>query len=223
MSSLSLPAEQNLQKHSSGRETGEGEDEDEIQAKSMIQRAQVCWSSQQRRATSSLLWGDGRSVSVQRKNGKGDAGVKEAGPKGEGAKAIDPKAAPADKKEVKAEDPAVKQAEEEYKKFISAGPYRINPYVPDQVDDFGKFETIYDPANRTLTADMRVKFTFPDLPIPKGDTFFEKSSASMAKVIQVNYIANFIGQVHRGWSNRFTFRNVREPQSIWGGNSTLLR
>lgn len=27
---------------------------------------------------------------------------------------------------------------------------------------------------------------------------------------------NFIGQVHKGWSGTFAFRNVREPQSVWG-------
>lgn len=200
-----------LQQHSldPGRE-GVGEEEDEIQSMP-LQRAPAfgrVGSTPQRNCN---LWGDGRSVAVQRKNGK-------AAEAGKGAVKADPKGGPAVKVDPKIaeEEAAKKRAEDEYKKFTAGGPYRINPYVPDQVDDFGKFESIYDPANRTLTADMRVKFTFPDLPVPKGDDIVAKVQAPLIKMIHSMYQQNFISQVHKGWSGKFSFKNVREPQSVWG-------
>lgn len=208
----SSPVDAAVQRHSlpSNRE-GVGEEDDEIQFMP-VQRALAFGRQQTSRPQRPHLWGDRNRPVVQLKNGKSPAAPKDE-------IKVDPKTAPEPKKmdaKTAEEEAAKKQAETEYKKFTAGGPYKINPYVPDQVDNFGKFDSIYDPANRTLTADMRVKFDFPDLPLPKGDSLLNLIQAPIIETVHDTYAQNFIAQVHKGWSGRFTFRNIREPQSVWG-------
>lgn len=196
-----------VQRHSipEGRQ-GVGEDDEEIPAQRFVQR-QAAFGRPHAAAPSKRVWGNGAAPGVQRKNGKGGgAGVKDpAAAKGGG------------KVEAKEDDAAKKQAETEYKDYVAGGPYRINNYVPDTVDDFGKFDAIFDPAAKTLKADMRVKFTFPDAPTPAtADTIAERLDKVMVQATHAAYILNFISQVQAGWSGKFTFRNVRAPQSTWG-------
>ncbi len=126
------------------------------------------------------------------------------------------KAAPLVKKAGKVADPAALQAAKEYKAFVSGGPYRINDFVPDFTENFGKFDTVYSPAGRRLTINMRVKFTFPDLPVPAVVTAADAAKAKTVRAIHKAYARNFIGQVQRGWSGRFQFKNVRQPGNVWG-------
>jgi outer membrane protein OmpA-like peptidoglycan-associated protein len=208
-------SEPGIQRHSipDGRR-GVGEEDDVIR-RSVIQRRAIQRApafgrppapAGARPPSGGNLWGNGLAATVQRR--KGDVASKIASFEGKIAEAAKGKEA--------ASAPVDKAAEADYKKYIGGGPYRIDPYVPDTVDDFGKFESIYDPANRTLTADMRVKFLFPDLPLPTGSSPTAKIQAPLIKAIHKAYIANFIGQVHKGWSGRFNFKNVRDPQSVWG-------
>lgn len=200
--------EQVAQRHAipQGRQ-GVGEEEDEIQTRPMVQRSPAFGQTIAGQGSPArFLWGNSRLPAVQRQKGKTKAPPKGATPKG----------APAAKKAVKADDPAVKQAEKEYNKFVSGGPYKSNNYVPDTVDNFGKFDVVYDPANKLLSANMRVKFVFPDMPIPKGKTLVDLALAPVIKSIQDSYVTNFIKHVTTGWSGKFDFRNVREPQSVWG-------
>ncbi|MEX0782763.1 MAG: OmpA family protein [Dehalococcoidia bacterium] len=210
-----------IQRHSipEGRQ-GTGEEDEEIGVQRFVQR-QPAFGHPHPRPTRPGPWGNGSAPGVQRKNGKGGGGGKGGAgdaAKGGGAAVADPAAAKggAGKVDAKEDEASKKVAEAEFGDYVKAGPYRINNYVPDTIDDFGKFDAIYDPAAKTLKADMRVKFTFPDAPVPeKADTLAERLDKAMIQATQILYIGNFISQVHAGWSGKFTFRNARAPQSIW--------
>lgn len=195
--------------------TGVGEEDDEIVVQRLVER-QAAFGRPGPSSERRNPWGSAHRDVVRRQKGKGGAGkagggapaadapVAKGGEAGKGAKGL----------ELDAE--AKKAAEAEYKQFVSGGPYSIKDYVPDTIDDFGKFDAIYDPANKQLKADMRVKFVFPDIKVPKGDTVADKMQRLNILMVKQLYIGNFISQVHKGWSGKFQFRNVREPQEIWG-------
>jgi outer membrane protein OmpA-like peptidoglycan-associated protein len=194
---------------------GTGEEDDEIPAQRFVQR-QTAFGHPHPRPARPGPWGNGAAPGVQRKNGKGGGG---GDAKGGGAAVKDPAAAKggAVKVDAKEDEASKKLAEAEFKDYTAAGPYRINNFVPNTVVNFGKFDAIYDPAAKTVTADMRVKFTFPDAPVPeKADTMAEQIQKVVIQATHATYIANFLGQVQAGWGGKFTFRNIRAPQSIWG-------
>lgn len=198
-----------VQRHSipEGRR-GFGQEEDVIQAKRERPR-QSAFGRIANTTPARQLWGNNQTTHIQRKNGK-DKG--KAAPKG-----ADPKAAGKVAGKAVKEDPAqVKQAKQEHAAFVGGGPYRFNDYVPDFTENFGKFDAIYNPSGKQFTAKMRVKFTFPDLPVPKGKTIFDQINATVVRAIHSAYAASFIGQVHKGWSGKYAFRNIRQPQSVWG-------
>lgn len=203
-----------IQRHriSEGRR-GTGEEEDEIQAKPMIQRQAAFGSTTTQ--LSNNLWGDNRRPAIQRKNGK--TATKAGGSKAAGPKAAGPKGAGA---KVKAADPLVKKAKKEISSFISGGPYRLNNYVPDTTGGgWGKFDAIYHPGKRLLNINMRIKFNFPDdkaAPGKKMGWFSRIMDAAQRKTRQQAYITSFLNQVHAGWSGQYRFRNVRPPQAVWG-------
>lgn len=70
----------------------------------------------------------------------------------------------------------------------------------------GKFDFKYDPSGNQASVDMKVKFTFPDI----------KGSALLQAIQKFVYQANFVSQVQNAWSGQYQFKNVREPQSVWG-------
>lgn len=202
-----------------GRE-GEGEESDEIvqrrtgPATAGVQRTAGHRST--RRSASfgrtspagagTPLWGNGGHA-LQRD--KGGTAVKV--PPG-----ADPKA-PVPEGDKGVPDPDVlAKALKEYKSFVDGGPYTKADFVPDFTENFGKFDTKYDPGARQLDISMRIKFTFPDLPVPKVTDIQTMMQAIKVRAIRAGYVTNFLGQVHKGWSGKFQFKNIREPQAVWG-------
>ena len=135
------------------------------------------------------LWGRGPQASVQRK--------------GPMSKLLS---------ELAAEAKAAKQ----YSEFVGGGPYKINDFEPDFTENFGKFDTIYDPGAKQLTVNMRVKFTFPDLPVPAIKKIQDFPKVLKVRQIHAAYVTNFLDQVQKGWGGKFQFRNVRQPETVWG-------
>jgi hypothetical protein len=178
---------------------GVGDEDEEIPAQRFVQR-QPEFGRPAPRERSRNRWGNGSAHGVQRKNGKGGGGatgVKDPG--AAGAKdAAKGGSADAAKGGAKEDEASKKAAEAEFKDYAAGGPYRINNYVPDTVDDFGRFDAIYNPAARTLTADMRVKFTFPDMPLPeRGGHHLGADPKTVIQVTHATYIANFLGRCRR--------------------------
>jgi outer membrane protein OmpA-like peptidoglycan-associated protein len=160
------------------------------------------------------LWGRAGSAPVQRKGPTSSAtGTPKGATKGSGSKGGGTKGSGSKAGGTKADEA---KAQAEYKAFVAGGPYRINNFVPDFTEDFGKFDTVYNPGARQLTVNMRVKFTFPDLPVPPVVTKADAEAAMKVRAFHAAYAQNFIGQVQRGWSGKFQFKNVREPASVWG-------
>ncbi|MCA9985843.1 MAG: OmpA family protein [Anaerolineales bacterium] len=208
--------DQHVQRHAiPDNRQGVGAEEDEIQTrrdKASIQRTPafgLAVQTRRQRSQQPNLWGKPGSPRIQRKDGD-KADVKSA------PKAADPKAggAEAGVKEAPAEDPAVKQAKAEFGKFVGGGPYQVPNFVPDTVDNFGKFDVDYYPSKKLLEANMRVKFQFPDM--TTGDWLQDIINLPKFLMIQQQYIQGFIKTVTTGWSGKFNFKNVREPQSVWG-------
>lgn len=179
-----------------------GEEDDEIGVQRLVDR-QAAFGRMGPRPEPVKPWARGAPNAVQRNKWKSATPTKAAPP----AKGW---------KSASAGEEAKKTGEREYWEFVKGGPYAIKDYVPDTVEDFGKFDASYDPAKKLLTADMRVKFVFPDIVEPKGDTLQDKLDRAKIFAIKQLYIGSFINQVHKGWSGKFSFRNVREPQSVWG-------
>lgn len=205
-----------------------GEDEDVIQEKPALQRAPAFGRQGYRPAGSGrALWGRDDTSSIQRKHGldlKEPVKSPPEAKKDAGGGAPDAKKMPVEdkaeaKKEPPADDPLVKQATQDYEKFVSGGPYTIPNYVPDKADKkyhYGKFDAVYDPAKKLLSANMRVKFQFPDLPEAKEGDPLSKKLAQISQVLKDSYITFFTIYTSYGWSGKFNFSNVRQPKSVWG-------
>jgi len=102
----------------------------------------------------------------------------------------------------KEDTPEVKQAKEDHAKFVASS-YKWPNYTTGKN---GKFDVDYQPSSNLVDITVKVKFEFPDI-----------KETGLAKLIrEVGYRANYLTQVQNAWSNRYTFKNVREPQSIWG-------
>lgn len=198
---------------------GVGEEEDEIQTRSLVQRSPAFGRQSAAGGPERTLWGKGGGSVLQRKDGKGKDAPKEPLPAAPEVKKEATGKAPEAKKEPALQDPLVKQADEDYKKFVSGGPYTLPDYVPDKADKtyhYGKFDAVYDPANRLLSANMRVKFQFPDLPDPTTGDAAAKKLAPLYQLLKDSYITLFTVRTAYGWSGKFNFYNVREPKSVWG-------
>jgi outer membrane protein OmpA-like peptidoglycan-associated protein len=76
----------------------------------------------------------------------------------------------------------------------------------------GKFDMDYQPAANRADATIKVKFAFPDEDLSK------MGLGDMVNTIisQIERQQKFISQIAAQWSGRYQFKNVREPQSIWG-------
>ncbi len=113
--------------------TGVGGEDDEIQAMRLVQR-QVAFGNQAIRERRNNPWGDGRPADMQRKGGGAAVADKAAGAKvGPAPEGVS----------LTPEEAAEKKAKTEFKDFVKGGPYTIPDFVPDTIDDFGKFDAIY--------------------------------------------------------------------------------
>lgn len=102
------------------------------------------------------------------------------------------------------------EAKKDYKNFVASGPYTLSNFRPYS---FGKFDVKYSPAGKQLLIDMKMKFTFPNNAPKKGETAKQKKARKQKEIDYGNY---FIKRIHAGWSGKFSFKNIREPQSVWG-------
>jgi outer membrane protein OmpA-like peptidoglycan-associated protein len=92
------------------------------------------------------------------------------------------------------------KAKEDFPKFAS-GTYKGTPAL-------GKFDATYTPANKKLTAEMKIEFQwFDDNPLDPKDKWTAKRKTA--------YKQKFIAQARNAWNAKFTFRNERDPQSVW--------
>jgi outer membrane protein OmpA-like peptidoglycan-associated protein len=115
------------------------------------------------------------------------------------------------KTKAKAATPAeIKQAKEDYTKFTASN-YTFPKFTTGKS---GKFDVDYQAASKLVDITVKVKFEFPDI-----------KEAWIAKLVrQIGYTANYISQVQKAWSGRYSFKNVREPQAVWGKlNPTLVQ
>ncbi len=204
-----------VQRHTidEGRQ-GVGEEDDEIQAKredGAVQR--VAGFGRSRHKPTTQIWGNPQRNTIQRFKGKGVASKSAVGAvKG---------AVKTPKLDAKGKlDPAIVKAEKEFKAFLGSS-YSKKDYVPDTADNFGKFDVTYNPKKRAMQLNMRIKFEFPEdknKARSMGNLWGLTDSAErmQRKLRQIRYISSFIGQVQSGWSNKFKFQNVRQPQAVWG-------
>jgi len=107
-----------------------------------------------------------------------------------------------DATKTKEDTPEVKQAKEDHTKFVASS-YMWPNYTTGRN---GKFDVDYQPSSNLVNITVKVKLEFPDI-----------KETGFAKIFrEFGYMVNYITQVQKAWSNRYTFKNVREPQSIWG-------
>jgi outer membrane protein OmpA-like peptidoglycan-associated protein len=109
------------------------------------------------------------------------------------------------------------QAKKDFPTFIGSN-YKLADF---RIGTNGKFDVNYAPAANTVNVDVRVKFKFPDDPIPQPSVFnlfglLIQDDVAAAERRQKDYRNNFMSQIKAQWSGRYQFKNVREPQSIWG-------
>lgn len=71
----------------------------------------------------------------------------------------------------------------------------------------GKFDLVYNPPANLVDINMKVQFTFPEDTAPITEEQDEKQKA---------YRENFAKMIKKSWSKRYQFKNVREPQVVWG-------
>ncbi|MBK9050190.1 MAG: OmpA family protein [Chloroflexi bacterium] len=76
----------------------------------------------------------------------------------------------------------------------------------------GKFDMDYQPAAQRADATIKVKFAFPDEDLSK----MGMGQIVSTIISQIERQQKFISQIAAQWSGRYQFKNVREPQSIWG-------
>jgi outer membrane protein OmpA-like peptidoglycan-associated protein len=96
------------------------------------------------------------------------------------------------------------QAKADYPKFVAAT-YSVANFRPRTGG--GKFDAVYAPATKKLTATVKMSFTFvDDDPAAKV-----KWTAASKKT----YVSEFISRAQRTWSGQWQFENIRDPKSIW--------
>lgn len=100
------------------------------------------------------------------------------------------------------------QAKQDFPKFV-AGAYSFPNFT---IGLNGKFDMDYQPAANRADVTVKVKFAFPDEDLSK------MGLGEMVSTIisQVERQQKFVSQIAAQWSGRYRFKNVREPQSIWG-------
>lgn len=114
-------------------------------------------------------------------------------------------------------DAKLYQAKQDFPKFIASK----HTYPNFTTGLNGKFDVEYDPAANLANIIVKVKFTFPDDENPKpslANLFGLLGAAEREERLKRHrtYRDNFIQQILAQWSGRYQFKNVREPQSVWG-------
>lgn len=109
------------------------------------------------------------------------------------------------------------QAKQDFPKFM-AGSYQYPNFT---IGLNGKFDVDYQPAANLANINVKVKFTFPDDETPKPTIWNYFGLGNQAKIDAAEarhkaYRDSFMKQIKTQWSGRYQFKNVREPQSIWG-------
>lgn len=114
-------------------------------------------------------------------------------------------------------DAKLYQAKKDFPKFVGS----TYTYPNFTIGLNGKFDVEYQPAANLANVNVKVKFAFPDDENPKpsiGNLFGLLGSAERKarEARHSTYRDNFIKQITAQWSGRYQFKNVREPQSVWG-------
>lgn len=73
----------------------------------------------------------------------------------------------------------------------------------------GKFDVNYQPAAKTLGITVKVGFKFFNDPVDKS------AAGKWTQGDKTSYATGFLNKVQAAWSDRYTFKNVREPQAVW--------
>jgi len=121
-----------------------------------------------------------------------------------GVKATDTEVKTATSKaRVKLWDAKYLKAKEDYDKFVAGGAYNYPNFTKGHN---GKFDFSYNPAARSATVDVNVKFSFLSDDKAKGK-WTQKDKDSYSK----SYMTTVVGQ----WNKRYTINNSREPQAVW--------
>jgi outer membrane protein OmpA-like peptidoglycan-associated protein len=97
----------------------------------------------------------------------------------------------------------VQKAEADRAAFVAGGPYTKANFTTGLN---GKFDAIYAPDVKRLTAEVRHAFNFVD-DLPGAAKW---NNASKAK-----FITQYKDQMQRIWSGQWQFENVREPRLVW--------
>jgi len=114
-------------------------------------------------------------------------------------------------------DAKLLQAKKEYPKFVAQTHKKLGFLAGIN----GKFDVVYQPAAHIANVNVKVKFDFPDDPIPEPSIFnlfglTIRKDVAEANARQRDHANKFLKTIKAQWSNRYSFQNVREPQSIWG-------
>lgn len=108
-----------------------------------------------------------------------------------------------------------KKAQKEYEEFVKSN-YKWDNYDQVPVKGMakpgkGNFDVLYEPKRHRLNINVKVAFEFPDDSGAKG--VFAKLGQSMRHWL---FRHSYTHQVTSAWSRQYQFKNVREPQSVWG-------
>jgi outer membrane protein OmpA-like peptidoglycan-associated protein len=102
------------------------------------------------------------------------------------------------------------QGIKDYTTLITGSPYTKAGFTAGLN---GHFDMIYNPVANTATSEIRVKFAFTDDAPKAGESDKAKQERDDR---QKTYRETYANMIESGWSKKYPFVNVREPQSIWG-------
>jgi outer membrane protein OmpA-like peptidoglycan-associated protein len=114
-------------------------------------------------------------------------------------------------------DAKLLQAKKDFPKFVAQTHSKLDFLIGLN----GKFDVVYQPAAKLANVNVKVKFDFPDDPIPEPSIFnlfglTIRKDVAEAKARHRDHANKFLDTIKSQWSNRYRFQNVREPKSIWG-------
>ena len=120
------------------------------------------------------------------------------------------------------------QAKKDYPQFLAGAPYTYPDFT---IGLNGKFDVEYQPAAKQADVNVKVKFSFPDDPdVEVAPSIWNlwgligKEEREERAARHQAYRKSFVQQITDQWSQRYQFKNVREPQSVWGKlNPTTLK
>ena len=95
-----------------------------------------------------------------------------------------------------------------YKAFVAGGPYRKANHT---VGVNGKFDMDYDPAGKTATVGVKVKFDWPPATAPAP----EDQLLATDPLARTAYKTKYIEMIQTGFNSKQTVENKREPLDVW--------